>query len=179
MSILENTTVIVFDIETTGLNQLFDTVIEFGAVKVFGGRVVEEKSMMFKGGICSPYLVKNVHKIKDYMREDCPYFEEGAREVFDFLNNNIVITHNGKQFDVPFLNAKGAKLGLSLNVRLIDTIVLARKLDFKSNSLQFLCEHYNIKYGSHRGLGDALSTYELVDKLAKDLKITRLDEIII
>ena len=91
MSILSNTTVIVFDIETTGLNPLLDTVIEFGAVKVFGGDVVEEKSMMFKGGICSPHLVKNVHKIKDYMREDCPYFEESAQEVFDFLNNNIVI----------------------------------------------------------------------------------------
>ena len=35
MSILSNTTVIVFDIETTGLNPLLDTVIEFGAASLF------------------------------------------------------------------------------------------------------------------------------------------------
>lgn len=179
MSILQNNTVIVFDIETTGLNMLFDTVIEFGAIKVLDGNIVEEKNMLFKGGVCSPYLVKNVHKIKDYMRENSPYFEQSANELFNFLNNNIVITHNGKNFDIPFLNEKGKKLGLNLNIRLIDTIILARKLKFKSNSLKFLCEHYNIEYGSHRGLGDALSTYKLVDKLAKDLNLYRLDEIII
>lgn len=179
MSILKNTTVIVFDIETTGLNFLFDTVIEFGAVKVFDGKIVEEKTMLFKGGVCSPFLVKNIHKIKDYQRNDCKYFDDCITEVFDFLNNNIVITHNGKNFDVPFLNAKGSKFGLNLNVRLIDTIVLARKLEFKSNSLKFLCQHYNIEYGSHRGLGDAISTYNLVDRLASDLKKTRLEEIII
>ena len=33
-SIVDNQTVIVFDIETTGLNLLLDTIIEFGAVKI-------------------------------------------------------------------------------------------------------------------------------------------------
>lgn len=179
MSILDGNTVIVFDIETTGLNMIFDTVIEFGAVKVLNSKVIEEKNVMFKGGVCSPHLVKNVHKIKDYMRKDCKTFEEGAAEIFDYLNNNIVITHNGRMFDVPFLNAKGAKLGLKLDIKLIDTIVLARKLSFKSNSLQFLCKHYNIEYGSHRGLGDAMSTYLLVDKLSKDLHIRSINEILI
>ena len=106
MSILDGNTVIVFDIEATGLNMLLDTVIEFGAVKVLNSKVIEEKNIMFKGGVCSPYLVKNVHKIKDYMRNDCKTFEEGAHEIFGYLNNNIVITHNGRMFDIPFLNAK-------------------------------------------------------------------------
>ena len=180
MSILDNQTVIVFDIETTGLNLILDTIIEFGAVKIKNNEIIEEKNMMFGGNfICSPFLVKNIHKIKDIDRKDKPLFKDCVHEICDYLNGNIVITHNGKHFDVPFLNEKMKPYGLQLDVKMIDTILLARKLSFKSNSLEFLSSHYNIEYGSHRGLGDALSTYRLVDCLAKDLNITNINQILI
>ena len=180
MSILNNETVIVFDIETTGLNLQLDTIIEFGAVKIHNNNIIDEKNMLFGGNfICSPFLVKNVHGIKDVDRKAKPLFIDCCEEICNYLNNNIVITHNGKHFDVPFLNYKMQNLGIQLNVKMIDTILLARKLSFKSNSLQFLCSHYNIPYGHHRGLGDAKSTYLLVDKLAKDLNITNINQILI
>ena len=67
--ILKNNTVVVFDIETTGLNIDLDEIIEFGAVKIYNGEIVEKKSILFSGDfICSPFLVKNVHQIKDIDR---------------------------------------------------------------------------------------------------------------
>ena len=75
MNILNNHTVIVFDIETTGLNILLDSIIELGAVKVKNGEVIETKNMLFGGKmICSPFLVKNVHHIKDIDRINCKTF---------------------------------------------------------------------------------------------------------
>lgn len=180
MNILDNHTVIVFDIETTGLNLQLDSIIEFGAVKVRNNQIIETKSLLFGGKmICSPYLVKNVHQIKDIDRINCKTFNEQAQEIYDYLNNQIVITHNGKNFDLPFLNMKMKPLGLQLNVKMIDTILLARRLKFKSNSLQFLSNYYHIEYGHHRGTSDALSTYYLVNCLANDLKITDINQIII
>lgn len=180
MSILDNQTVIVFDIETTGLNLTLDTIIEFGAVKIKNNEIIEQKNLLFGGDfICSPFLVKNVHKIKDIDRKNKPLFKDCICEIYDYLNNNIVITHNGKHFDVPFLNEKMKPYGMQLNIRMIDTILLARKLNFKSNSLEFLSSYYKIDYGSHRGLGDAISTYQLVNKLAEDLNITNINQIII
>lgn len=178
--ILKNNTVVVFDIETTGLNIDLDEIIEFGAVKIYNGEIVEKKSILFSGDfICSPFLVKNVHQIKDIDRVNGFKFQDKVDEIYNYLTNNIVITHNGKRFDIPFLNNKMKPYGYQLNCRLIDTIILARKMNFKSNSLQFLSQHYNIDYGNHRGLGDAMSTYYLVNKLAQDLKITDINDIII
>ena len=49
------------------------------------------------------------------------------------------------------------------NVKFIDTYLLAKSIgQFESNSLQFLSKHFDIKYGSHRGLGDAYSTLQLL-----------------
>lgn len=180
MSILDNKTVIVFDIETTGLNLQLDEIIQFGAVKIENAKIIQQKSILFSGDfICSPYLVKNVHKIKDIDRKNGFKFQDKVQQIYDYLNNQIVITHNGKRFDIPFLNVKMKPYGYQLNCRLIDTIILARKMNFKSNSLQFLSQYYKIDYGSHRGLGDALSTYYLVDKLAEDLKVKNIEQIII
>lgn len=179
-NILKNHTVIVFDIETTGLNFDLDQIIQFGAVKIINGQIVQQKNILFSDNfICSPFLVKNVHKIRDIDRKNGFKFEEKVFEIFDYLNNQIAITHNGKKFDIPFLNSKMKKFGIQLNCKLIDTIILARKLNFKSNSLQFLSQYYKIDYGNHRGLGDALSTYQLTSKLAKDLNITDINQIII
>ena len=180
MNILDNKQVIVFDIETTGLNLELDEIIQFGAVKIENSKIIEQKNMLFSGEfICSPHLVKNVHKIKDIDRKNGFKFEDKVNQIFDYLNNQIVITHNGKRFDIPFLNMKMKPFGLQLDCKLIDTIILARKMNFKSNSLQFLSQYYNIESQHHRGLTDAIMTYKLIDCLAKDLHITNLQDLII
>ena len=179
-NILANNTVVVFDIETTGLNIVLDEVIQFGAVKIENGNVIQTKNILFSDNfICSPFLVKNVHQIRDIDRKTGFLFKDKVHQIYQYLNENILITHNGKRFDIPFLNEKMKYYGYKLDCRMIDTIVLARKLNFKSNSLQFLAEHYNLQYGNHRGLGDAMTTYQLVNKLAEDLKATNINELII
>ena len=40
MSVLDGHTVIVFDIETTGLNLALDAIIEFGAVKIKNNNII-------------------------------------------------------------------------------------------------------------------------------------------
>lgn len=179
-NVLKNNTVVVFDIETTGLNLQLDQVIQFGAVKIKDGELIQTKNILFSDNfICSPFLVKNVHQIKDIDRRNGFLFKDKIQQIYNYLNQNIVVTHNGKRFDVPFLNEKMKPYGYKLDCRMIDTIVLARKLNFKSNSLEFLAEHYNLQYGNHRGLGDAKTTYQLVNKLAEDLKITNINDLII
>lgn len=178
VSFFKGRRVLVLDIETTGTDQVFDSIIEFGAVEFVDGVKKREYNYMFNNGKSSPFLIKTIHKIKDKDRYDKPSFEESASKICDIMSNSVIVTHNGKKFDIPFLNSYFDRLGLKVvNFKLIDTIILARKLDFKSNSLQYLSSYYNVDYGNHRGLGDSESTYEIMLHLLDDLKFNDVDEV--
>lgn len=170
--------VLVFDIETTGLNFDFDSIIEFGGVEYENGELIKEYNMKFSDGYCAPFLTKSVHGIKDSERVNEPKFVDSAQYISEILSNKILITHNGRKFDMPFINLYLEKLNLKVvNFKLVDTLLLARKLKFKSNSLQFLSNHYGIEYGGHRGLGDAKSTYKIMLKLCKELEYKNIGEV--
>lgn len=170
--------VVVFDIETTGTSMDFDSIIEFGAVEFIDGSPVKEHEMLFSDGISSPYLVKSIHHIGEAERVGKPKVSECVGRICDILSNCVMVTHNGKKFDVPFITRYLDAAGLRIsNSRLVDTIVLARRLEFKSNSLEFLSRHYGVEYGAHRGLGDAKSTYEIMMRLFEDLGIRTLEDV--
>lgn len=170
--------VVVFDIETTGTSMEFDSIIEFGGAEFLDGVPVKEYSMQFSDGISSPFLVKSIHHISESERKGKPTVAESAVKICDILSNCVMVTHNGKKFDVPFITKYLDAAGLRIsNSKLIDTIVLARRLDFKSNSLEFLSAHYGIEYGAHRGLGDAKSTCEIMMRLFDDLGIKSIEEV--
>lgn len=162
---LKSSRLIVLDLETTGLHQVFNNIIELGVVEVNGGEVTKEYSRLFGGGRSSMYLVRKVHGIKDADREGKPTFKQCARKVADYLSGAILITHNGTKFDIPFMEAKMKEVGVNLSHhRHIDTYLISKKLEHEKNSLEWLCGKYGIPYdeSNHRGLTDCLCTLQLL-----------------
>ena len=95
------------------------------------------------------------------------------------MSNAIIVTHNGDSFDLPMIENKLKEAGYGLhNVKKIDTLKMARKLQHESNSLGNLCKIYGITYGgndgskSHRGLEDAYATLDLLYCFIQTKKIT-------
>ena len=166
---LKNKRLLSVDIETTGLNTNYNTIIELGVIEVLNGRITGEYTKLFGGGYSPMYLLRNVHHIKDSERRYKPRFEDCAEKICNYLSDSVIITHNGKKFDIPMIETKLEKAGgykLS-NVQYIDTYQIAKKIGHESNTLSNLCKLYNLQYGgedgnnAHRGLEDAFACLQL------------------
>lgn len=162
--ILKNKDFIVFDLETTGVNMLFSTIIEIGCIEVEHGKIKREYTTLFGGGRSPVYLVRKVHKIKDIERRGKPTFKERAEKIADFFSNKILVGHNIKNFDIIMMQTKLNECGFHLeNIKIIDTLTIARKIGHESNTLENLSKLYNIERGEHhRGLDDARMNLDLL-----------------
>jgi DNA polymerase-3 subunit epsilon len=152
---------IVLDTETTGLNaKLGDRIIEIGCVEILNRRITERHwHHYFNPERKSEAGALAVHGISDEFLEDKPRFGDLAAEFLDFIRGAELVIHNAP-FDVEFLDAELKKCGLELlerhDVRVIDTLKVARELHpGKRNSLDALCERYQIEH-AHRTLHGAL-----------------------
>lgn len=166
---LKRYNLVCLDIETTGLNLMFDQIIEFGCIEVKDGIITTEYQTLFGGGRSPVYLVKNVHGIRDSERIGKPTFQDRGMKIANYLSNKVLVGHNIRKFDIPMIINKLNDIGATIeNYKICDTLQIAKKIGHESNKLENLCKYYGIQYGGslgnrkHRGLDDAKSTLDLL-----------------
>ncbi|MDE5651662.1 MAG: PHP domain-containing protein, partial [Ureaplasma sp.] len=87
--------------------------------------------------------------------------EDGLKKIIDFIGNDILIAHNGIDFDFNFINTKLKEYNLPiLKNCLIDTLYISRSINegFKSHSLEMISKKLKLSYESlnaHRADYDA------------------------
>lgn len=156
---------IVFDTETTGLENKFDRVIEIGGVELLNhfptGRTFHVYINPGDRKVHPDALA--VHGITDAFLQDKPSFADIVSELQEFFDGAKWVAHNAN-FDMGFINAEFERLGLppvSPDL-VIDTLSLARrKHPMGPNSLDALCRRYGID-NSHRTKHGALLDSELL-----------------
>jgi len=152
---------IVFDTETTGLNPLGgDRIVEIGCVeidnsistgRVFHAYMNPERDM--------PEGAFRVHGLSTEFLADKPLFSAIAEDLLNFIGDSRLIAHNAS-FDMGFLNAELTRSGHVAigQERVVDTLVIARrKHPYASNSLDALCQRYNIDTSRRIKHGDEFS----------------------
>jgi DNA polymerase III subunit epsilon len=163
---------IVFDTETTGLDNNADRVIEIGAVELVNRFSTGRRFHVFinpQGKQIHPDAEK-VHGINNAQLADKPVFADIVDGFLDFIDGAKLVAHNAS-FDTGFINAEFSRLELppvepSI---VIDTLLLARrKHPMGPNSLDGLCKRYNID-NSHRTLHGALLDAELLAEVYLEL----------
>lgn len=164
-------TYVVFDVETTGLSAVYNTIIELAAVKIKDGEVIDRfESFANPHEKLSPTII-DLTGITDDMVEDAPEVEEVLRKFNDWIGDDILVAHNAS-FDMAFINAGFKKSGLEKATNpVIDTLELGRLLypQFKNHRLNTLCKKFNIELVSHhRAIYDAEATGHLLWKMVKD-----------
>jgi DNA polymerase III epsilon subunit family exonuclease len=145
------------DIETTGRETGTAQVIEIAAVRVRGGEIVEEYSTLVKPRIAIEPGATATHGISEADVANAPYFEEIWDRLRAFCGRDVLIAHNGNQFDFPIIRRMAADLGLEGADQLTtyDTLPLARELHEGSAKLTDLAKRFDIDAGqSHRALDD-------------------------
>lgn len=156
---------IIFDTETTGLDNAFDRIIEIGGVELDNhfptGRSFHVYINPADRKVHPEALA--VHGITDAFLADKPAFAEIVEELAAFFDGAFLVAHNAT-FDIGFMNAEFARLGLPAveTHRIVDTLALARRRHpMGPNSLDALCRRYGIDNG-HRTKHGALLDAELL-----------------
>ncbi|WP_112180879.1 PolC-type DNA polymerase III [Paraliobacillus zengyii] len=170
---LESATYVVFDVETTGLSAVYDTIIELAAVKIKDGDIVDRFESFANPHHPLSETTNDLTGITDDMVKDAPDIEQVLEDFKKWAGEDILVAHNAS-FDMGFLNQGNEKAGLDKAINpVIDTLELARFLlpTLKSHRLNTLCKKFDIELTQHhRAIYDAEATGYLMWKLLKEAR---------
>jgi len=166
---------VVFDLETTGINQQTDDIIEISAIKVQGHEITEEFSTLVNPGRRIPKAATAVNGITDEMVADAPDIEAAMEAFLNFIGYAVLVGHNIHTFDTNFVyDAAWNCFGREVKNDYIDTLYMARKClpQLSHHKLTDVAEHFSVTTkGAHRALCDCRMNqlcYEEMGKLMKE-----------
>ncbi|HEY0242076.1 MAG TPA: UvrD-helicase domain-containing protein [Gemmatimonadaceae bacterium] len=142
------------DIETTDNNVTRAELVEIAAVRVRNGRVADELRSFVKPDEPISGDAFEAHGISEHDVSDAPSFAEIWPRFREFCGSDVVVAHNGHNFDFPILRRMAGEAEFA-DIYTYDTLVLARELRTGSASLQNLARVYEIPPGrAHHALDD-------------------------
>jgi DNA polymerase III epsilon subunit family exonuclease len=172
--------IVSIDIETTGLSNERDAIIEIGAVKFKGHRVEDEWSSLVNPGRHIPEFISGLTGINDAEVRNAPKLRDIAQDLEAFVGDAPVVGHNVR-FDLGFLQKQAGILHYN---DVIDTYELAAVLMPTASryNLGALGKQLGILLpATHRALDDARVTMAAFDKLfemARELPLETVAEIV-
>ncbi len=170
---LNEATYVVFDVETTGLSAVYDSIIELAGVKMYKGNVIEEFQEFIDPGESLSAFTTQLTGITNEMVKGSKPERQVLEEFKAFTEGTILVAHNAK-FDMGFINKGYTKHELSVSEEpVIDTLELSRFLypEFKSFGLSALAKRFEVTLEQHhRAIYDAETTGRLLDIFLKELE---------
>ena len=120
------------DLETTGLNPLFDRIIELSALKVYPDASEEVKSVRVNPEMPISAGATRVHGIKDEDVAGEPTFRQYAKNLLAFLDGCDLSGFNAIRFDLPMLRAEFARVGMHFDLEdrsVVDPMVIFHQME--------------------------------------------------
>lgn len=159
---------IALDIETTGLDQVDDEIVEIGAVRVINSQITDRFSQLINPNRRMPEDVTAINHITDEMLAGKPMIYEIMPDLLEFIGEDVVAVHNAA-FDASFLSQASMRYRFKLHKKYFDTMDLKPFWpSAKNKKLSSLLEAAGIEnQQAHRALGDAQAVAELVIETLK------------
>lgn len=158
----------VLDLETTGLDPDFDSIIEIGALRVRDGQIVDRFDVLINPGFALPEFITTLTGITDSDLADAPDIKTALPRAREFIGNDIVVAHNA-HFDVNFIYDQSVDLGLpAFGNDFIDTMRMARRLypELAHHALSDLADYLGITGGAmHRAENDIVYTHQIYESM--------------
>ncbi|NVK40861.1 MAG: DNA polymerase III subunit epsilon [Oceanospirillaceae bacterium] len=174
---LRSLEMIVFDTETTGLDlRRGDCLISIGACRILNGRLLASDvfDQLVNPERPIPPESTRIHGLSDDDVAGAPPAEVVLPRFRDFIGHGVLVAHNAS-FDLRAIQPGAEGAGISLDMPVLDTLLLSRALDptLEGHGLDALAERYQLVFvpGSrHTALGDARVTAELLLQLLPRLE---------
>ncbi len=168
---------IVFDIETTGLDMRKCAITEIGAVKIKGGEIIDRFDTFVNPEMPIPEEVVKLTSITDEMVKDAPSQEEAVRAFLAFAGDRMLIAHNAN-FDCGFIRVAAEKYGIPFENTFLDTFALSRFVnpELSKHKLNLVAEHYGLgDFEHHRADSDAHMLALIFFRMMKRLTAEGID----
>ena len=164
---------VVFDLETTGLNNRKDRIVEIGAIRYSRGEITSSMNSLINPEMNIPALVSSIHGIYDKDVMNKPVVEQILPEFLNFIENSVLVAHNAS-FDVGFIKKSLGRAEMTIpEMRVLDTIRLSKKVwpGMKSYSQKNLASFLSIDVrNAHRAEDDCRVCLEILKKGLKIFK---------
>ena len=163
---------VVFDIETTGFSPVNNRIIEIGAVKVCGGKIVDRYSAFVNPNVPIPFEIEKLTGIRDDMVMEAPEIAEILPQFLEFCEGCIMVAHNAS-FDMSFIMENSRRLGYPIEFTAVDTVGIARVLlpGQAKHTLDAVAKTLGISLENHhRAVDDAEATAHIFVKFIKMLE---------
>ena len=162
---------VVFDIESTGVNARQDRIIELAAIRVEPDGTETEKCWLLNPGVPIPPETTEIHGITDAIVKDCPTFADKADEIERFFRDCDLSGFNADRFDIPCLEEEFARVGrnfASAGRRHVDVQRIYHKMEPRdlTAAVRFYCNRDHA--GAHGAEADTRATLDVLKaQLAK------------
>lgn len=170
---LNDATYVVFDIETTGLSVIYDTLIEIAGVKIKNGAIIDRFSSFVNPMKPLSQFTMDLTGITNSDVTNAPKVDEVLRNFYEFSKDSVLVAHNAS-FDLGHIYENYKRLSISNEIQpSIDTLLLAKVLypDRSRYSLDSICKFLKVSMnGHHRAINDAEATQEVFLHMLKETK---------
>jgi len=148
-------------------------IIELGAYRIRGGRIVDDFVTLVNPEIPIPRFVMSLTGITNEMVKDAPLFAAVAPKWLEFVADAVLIAHNAP-FDTNFINHEISRVypGHRMINPHLCTVTLSRRAvpGLANYRLDTVSEHFSIPIvDRHRAGSDALATAEVFIRILERL----------
>ncbi|MBQ9079109.1 MAG: PolC-type DNA polymerase III [Ruminococcus sp.] len=176
--------IIIFDVESTGLNFRTDRLTEIGAVKLKNLQVVDSFNTKVNPGKHIPEKITELTGISDEDVKDAPDEAEALRKFMDFCGDKPVLVAHNARYDTNMINQVCKRQEIVFDYSWIDTLVMCQSMlpEMGRHRLNLVAKHLKLgKFDHHRASDDALMLakiyIELAGRLINDRGFKSLDEL--
>lgn len=169
--------IIIFDLETTGIDSAKDRIVEISLVKVMPDGTKDIKTRRINPEMPIPPESTAVHGISDDDVKDCPKFREIAKSLAAYIEGCDFAGFNCNKFDLPVLAEEFLRADVDIDLKrhkVIDVQNIFHKLEQRTlvAAYKFYCQKE--LNNAHSAEADTLATYEVllaqIERYPDDLK---------
>ena len=159
---------VIFDLETTGLDMVNDRVIQLSYIKVYPDGKEIRGDMLINPEKHIPELVEQLTGIKDADVADKPTFKQVAAKLNEEFTGCDFAGFNSNFFDIPMLAGEFLRAGIDFDFskcRLIDACTIFKKMERRNlaAAYKFYCGRaMEEDFEAHRADQDTEATYRVL-----------------
>tara|TARA_B000000532_G_scaffold89832_1_gene71875 strand:- start:7585 stop:8391 length:807 start_codon:yes stop_codon:yes gene_type:complete len=177
---LEKSTIIAFDLETTGTNTSTDQIVQIAYGYYEKGELRNTVTKLFKPTIAINPGAQRVHGISMEKLQNEPYFKSDAAEIRDIFSKADGLMGYNVGFDISVIQAEFERAGVPKldlnNIGIYDAYLIWTK--HEGRSLSHAVERFLGKpmEGAHDALADITATANVFDKMVEEFSLNNHTE---
>ncbi len=159
---------VIFDLETTGLDLVKDRVIQLSYIKVYPNGKEERGDELINPEMNIPELITQLTGISNDDVKDKPTFKQLAKKIEDVFQGSDIAGFNSNYFDVPLLAEEFLRAGVDFDFSkacLIDACTIFKKMERRNlaSAYKFYCgRRMEDDFEAHRADQDTEATYRVL-----------------